>query len=530
MIGAKNRWTWPWQAKSEPATADGGEAPRSLEPPQGGHVLISLAMLLGVLAGYWNVFQPDVSFFIMVLPLAIVLFQRPKAAVYTIWLTFMGIDALTSYGLPRRFTWIMEFALVLLFVRALFERSRQKEKIGHPLAIPIFLLVLFIIGGAIFRETMPVRVLLGFRFHYKFILLGLAVMWMGTTRKDMETFFKWVFVFALLQIPFTLWQAASWGRGGDWCVGTFPPNTTNTFALWLVIVILSIYNFFVFGVIPRRLANLGILLFVPLLLAWSRFSVLLMPVLIIFMFFINPTQRLGRRMRAFFAVMLGFFLFFWGSQFIVPESHEDFINRLDEMYYLHARDPVMDATGTKTKPGKLRQFRYVMGILSYEIPMGQVFGFGLGEASESFFGGIYTGDAWRKYQPMAQYDGSQISWTLMQIGWVGFALTLNIYIWAFLIAFRFLRRTRDPFWQATALCFCTFVLDLTLSLLYTNVWDSEPLSFMFWFVFAGIARENYMLKKQAREAERLRLWNEGERQRQRLQALRPNLTPLPGLQ
>lgn len=455
-----------------------------------------MAIALSILGGYLMVkVSPTFKVFIFLLPIMIVVLNKPKWGVYVLLTTIFYADWLSMkwYILPRATSWQIEMVIAILFLAAIARITLRNGKIIQT-PLDKFFIILVVIGvvSHFVNSSSPVITALGIRNTFKYPLFFYLLIQLDLDEKFYKNVIKYFIFLALIQILVAIIQSSIWtpeikkafaasGKGAgcqyDFITGTLGLGQSGALGLLMINTICISIGFYLYFK-KNIFIILAILTLIPLILGESRGSVLLLPFVLLFLFKRDFfTRKFFSRvlLLSMIIVMVLFFIFF------ISPTRKEGLGRysLQMLYRTHIRSP----SASQLPQGKLTNIIFSNKIISKNWK-NQLLGYGLGSASLSIFEN-YTGPVYSEYG-WAEIDNQQIGWTMLELGYLGLFFFFAVIYWIYRINKLFLNQIKDRYWKAISFGFMGVIFLFAVGTLYVPVWHWDITGFCFWFFSAVI--------------------------------------------
>ena len=436
--------------------------------------------------------SPTFKVLIFLLPVAIVVLNKPKWGVYVLLTTIFYADWLSMKWniLPRAASWQIEMVIAILFLTAIARITLRNGKIIRT-PLDKFFIILVVIGvvSHFINSSSPVITALGIRNTFKYPLFFYLLVQLDLDEKFYKNVIKYFIFLALIQIVVAIIQSSMWtpevekafaaaGKGArcrrDFVTGTLGLGQSGALGLLMINIICILIGFY-FYLKKNIYLILSILLIIPMILGESIGSILFLPLVLLFLF-----------KRDFFTRKVFLHLFTFGiigvailfSIFFISPVKEEGLTRYNPVQLFRRH------TIGSTKVAKIKNIMLANKIVS-ESRKTQLVGYGLGNASPSFFEN-YTGFIYAEYE-WAHINNQQISWTMLELGYLGLMLFFIIIYRVYKInELFFLNQTKDKYWKAISFGFTGIIFVFVIGTIYTSVWYKDIIGFCFWFFSAAI--------------------------------------------
>jgi len=456
------------------------------------HFLMAIA--LSILGGYLMVrVSPTFKVLIFLLPIMIIVLNKPKWGVYVLLTTIFYADWLSIKWniLPRAASWQIEMVIAILFLTAIARITLRNAKIIRT-PLDKFFIILVAVGvvSHFINSSSPVITALGIRNTFKYPLFFYLLIQLDLDEKFYKNVIKYFIFLALIQILVTIIQSSIWtpeiekaftaaGKGAgyryDFVTGTLGLGQSGALGLLMVNIICILIGFYLY--LKKHIyLILSILLIIPMILGESRGSILFLPLVLLFLFKRDFfTRKVFLHLLTF--GIIGVAILF--SIFFISPVKEEGLTRYNpvQIFREHTESPTI-------RRARIKNIMLVNKIVS-ESRKTQLVGYGLGNASPSIFEN-YTGFIYAEYA-WAHINNQQISWTMLELGYLGLMLFFIIIYQVYKInELFFLNQTKDKYWKAISFGFTGIIFIFVIGTIYTSVWYKDIIGFCFWFFSAAI--------------------------------------------
>ena len=358
-----------------------------------------------------------------------------------------------------------------------------------PIRTPINYLLISIIAvsflSIIYGDTGAYPAFKGMLKHVSFPLLFLLILMAEPDEELMKKLVIGIILYAFLQVVASGWQFTyystinpkdpgtradlSGGLLGFSCGGHTAVLMAMTFCLVLGFILVRGFRL-----------NLGIgliLLLIPVYLASARAGVLFFALAVPFMLLVAPLPRHGPFSKRFL-VSVALFAFIVGvvQLGLGGESFRVIFNpNYAYDYSIGQSDSGM---------GRLQAFDIVTREL--RTPLEKLVGRGPGMLTPTSI--VNNPNSLVAQNPVLFDNVTGYAYTTIELGFLGLALFLLMFIQMYRFNRRFLKKIDDPFWESISLGFCGLTFIFIISSIYVDAWIYYPLSFTYWGMAAALYR------------------------------------------
>lgn len=399
--------------------------------------------------------------------------------------------------LSRSLTWIPELITVftILIVSGLFMLEGVKKippKIWFFLVLFLFNLVI----GIVINHVSAGPLIAGFRSYLKFIPLFILPFVYQFSNQQINKQLKLLLFFFVIQSPIALYQRIVESKGiasGDYVKGMLGSSGQLTVILTCAIAVLICFY------LAKRikLSSFSIvffILFIPMTINESKSTLILLPVALIspLLFYSNglklkqliPILILGAVAGVAFVFIYDYFMRpRWGYGILDFLTMEGRVGGY--LYQGNQSDGLIAG-----KIGNIDAVVIAFKTLS-ENSLNLFFGLGIGNVSESFLPGL-SGEYAEEYS-LFKVKANAVSLILWEMGIFGVIL----YYTLCLIVFKDSKRlsTRDDLIGTLSQGIGVIAILIMISAVYTNVFMSNIIAYLFWYFSGVIVSENFRYEK-----------------------------------
>jgi len=417
--------------------------------------------------------------------------------------------------LPGPTVLLFELMSGLIFVIALFYFAYHKSFSVSPKYLILFLVVcLHFTVGAVANSMDPATVFAGIRSYLKYMPLFFLPLVYAYSDKEFTGQLKFLTTLALLQVPLVIIEFFILGWGPDIVGGTFWLGSyMSIFMVSTIVVLIAFY--FRERIDGKSFLMLALLIFIPTTLNESKGTVILLTLGILVIMLAGNLKRSQIIMAtSILVIMISSFTViynmyftsyastaggFWSFFTTNPAGIENYLYSGDSKEI----DPDTILEPPSSLPGalssleeeKYRSRRIDSIILPLRAlsndPVKLLLGLGIGNTSKSasmrFFAGQYS------FLEEGDVLGSALSGFIWEIGILGVFLYILFFGFIYRDA-KYLAKT-EGLPGAFALGWTGVVVVILISLPYKNIFLSETLSVLVWYLSGYIAAKSYVMKK-----------------------------------
>lgn len=399
--------------------------------------------------------------------------------------------------LPGWASYLAELLGAAALVYVVFAGTRNRFQFVRPAYwFVLGALVVMITCGVVVNEVGSGPVFAGIRNYLRAIPWFFVPAVFAYSESQIRTQLSLLFIIALIQLPLAVQQrVATAGRGigavtGDWTSGTLMLSGGLSIFLICGVCLAAAY------LVRKRLTlwqfgTLAVLLLFPTTINETKGTLVLLPVglLLAFVAAARPGRRLGYvlagtvTLTLFVAVFVPIYDYLNKERaYAVPLA--EYLNDPERLERYLAPRKKLDATGGA---GKVDSIVKPLQDLSSD-PLRFVFGYGIGNVSDSALGHGFVGRYYRAYAPYAME--TSLGLLILELGVAGVTL-IGALMWLIYRDAWAVARREDDFISAFAAGWVGVSAVIALSLAYTAIVGLASLSFLFWY-FAGLVAADRM--------------------------------------
>lgn len=425
------------------------------------------------------------------------IFQKTELAVWLIVLSVFLMTYLIGQGLlPRGTKWIVEVILLLLAAKVLFISSYDKRRLIFPLGwLFIGVLSFLIVTSLIINKVNFITVLLGFRLHFKYVVLFYLLINLDFKIDFYKKTLIILFLIAIFQIPLTIIQHLTWNPSNtigtmgkslafmDIAGGTFGGgDTTGIMALFLGGVIYCLIGYQLYHRFNLKLSFVLLLLFIPIFLSQSIASFVLIPIGLILMLSKEIKSNLFKVFSfGILTILITVIIMFLSGRYFDYATIRNF--DIEKIFEIQAKT---DFYGRPTGTGKLAALVYTSKLIGERFDT-TIFGLGLGSTSKSYFTS-FEGELATEFSARKGGYGMkpQIARILTEMGIFGLIFYLIFFVYIYNLNSKLYNITNDRFWKSISLGFRGIIFLFAMAFFYRPVLDAEATAFSFWLMSAAV--------------------------------------------
>jgi hypothetical protein len=399
--------------------------------------------------------------------------------------------------LPGWAPYLAELLGAAALVYVVFAGTRNRFQFVRPAYwFVLGALVVMITCGVVVNEVGSGPVFAGIRNYLRAIPWFFVPAVFAYSESQIRTQLSLLFIIALIQLPLAVQQrVATAGRGigavtGDWTSGTLMLSGGLSIFLICGVCLAAAY------LVRKRLTlwqfcTLAVLLLFPTTINETKGTLVLLPVglLLAFVAAARPGRRLGYvlagtvTLTLFVAVFVPIYDYLNKERaYAVPLA--EYLNDPERLERYLAPRKKLDATGGA---GKIDSIVKPLQDLSSD-PLRFVFGYGIGNVSDSALGHGFVGRYYRAFAPYA--TETSLGLLILELGVAGVTL-IGALMWLIYRDAWAVARREDDFISAFAAGWVGVSAVIALSLAYTAIVGLASLSFLFWY-FAGLVAADRM--------------------------------------
>ncbi len=381
--------------------------------------------------------------------------------------------------IPRIFTWVPEFASIIITLYILFKWSTEKR---FDCSIKYVFLVVFlfitILCGFLLNGVSSGVMISGMRIYLRYFpFFFLPAVW-DIDSKQLLGLSKFILFLALLQLPIVIYQRFfkyKYFLSGDMMGGSLGANTSGVLSILLLLIVAACISFYVKEHIEGlKFAACLFALFIPTTMNETKVVLFLLPVpfLAPILFSKILFDKTGK--------VLALLLLLVTSVMVFRFVYDYFI--LDRWGY--------GILTFMTKEGRFEGYmnmRLVPIIKTFDTAFNDVlfFIFGAGAGNASFtFSPMFTGEAASKIRAAGFIDLGIIT-LIWELGFLGTTILLLILALLFLDAIKL--ASRKDVYGAIGLSMLAIIPIYTISLSYFNNFGIVIISMLFWLMSGVVA-------------------------------------------
>lgn len=440
--------------------------------------------------------------------LGIFLLADPKK---TIWLVItLGLAApaildMGGHGLSR-VSWAISMMAILLCIPSILHlldlNSREKKHIPLFIWMAVFF-VIYAVGSTVFKMHSIGELFGGFKRYFQAFGLMLALATLAISRKDINNWLKLLLTIALLQLPFALFERfvlvplrggiAAGGQATDVVAGTMGANLqggspNSIMVIFIVIAFVFVFSRWKAGLIPlSRMLLLSMILLFPLFLGETNVVVVLLPLMGLVLLRKDLVQNPAKYLPILFGLLVLTALLAYVYVYIMLDS-----NFTEAILGTIAYN--VDDVGYGTSLlNRTTVMSFWWGLHGWHDPISLLFGHGLGSSYGSAFDGGHIAQMYVNYG----IGLTTISSILWDLGLIGLALYVSIFILTWFQIGRLWKRTNNPSVKADCL---SIQVGISFTLLFLFYSDSQVNLFVHEIIIAVLLGYAAFLIQEQRNA------------------------------
>ena len=431
----------------------------------------------------------------------IILLTSPKKTIWLVIAFGLATPALLDmggHGLSK-ILWAVSMMSLLLWLPGLMNlfdlNKSQPIESQHNKYVPFFIwlaisFVIFSIVSALLEHYSLSEFLTGFKRYFQAFGLLLALVTLNISKQDMDKWLRLLLAIALLQLPFSLFErfilvplrggiSAAGAEATDIVAGTMGANLSGGSPNSLMVIFVLIAFSFIFsrwrvGVISRsKLWIYGVILLLPLVLGETKVVVFMLPIIGLVLLRKDIVKHPVRYLPVIVALAWLTIAFAYLYVYIMLDSN------FADAYKISVQYNVKDVGYGTSLLNRTTVMSFWWGLQSAQDPLGFLFGNGLGS---SYGSGIQAGHIAAKY-PGYGISLTTVSTLLWDVGLLGLALYVAVYVAAWRAASKLWRETSSNLVKADALA---IQVSIALTLLFTIYSDSQINLMMHEIILATI--------------------------------------------
>lgn len=385
------------------------------------------------------------------------------------------------------------FGLAAIIVVILLGTRNRFQFIRPQYWIVFGALVVNIICGILVNEVDSGPIFAGIRTYLRAIPWFLVPAVFAFSNTQVTSQLRTLLVVALLQVPLSIQQrmttVAQGSETGDLTSGTL--LISSVMSIFLICGICIVAALFIRKRIQAwQFLVLSVLLLLPTTINETKGTLLLLPVGLLFAFL--TAAKPGRRVRAI-ALACGLLAAF-GAVFVPVydyfNAEREYSVPLSEMVsdparleaYLWKKEDV----GTTGQAGRVDSIVVPIRHLLAD-PAQAVFGYGIGNVSDSNLGHGFVGKRHKMFAPFLTTSFGRL---VLELGFFGFGLVIAL-MWLIWEDCRIVARQGDDVVTVLAAAWVGVTVVIGLSLIYKDIVHQASLSYVFWY-FSGLIAASRM--------------------------------------
>lgn len=408
--------------------------------------------------------------------------------------TFEFLTKGDSWGrwavLPPAAAYLPELLGLAALIYVVIAGTRSRFQYVRPAYWFIFgALLITVLCGILVNAVASGPIFAGIRTYLRSIAWFFVPAVYAFTDRQVETQLRLLLAVALLQIPFAVQQriATAWAVTGDWTIGTLMSSgTLSIFMVCCICIAVAL-------LIRRKLRwqyflVLSLLLLVPTMLNETKVTIVLLPLGLVIA--VLAASKPGRRLQVM--LLSGAILVFLSAIFVPVYDYmkkdrpyavpiTEFMTSPERIErYLWKKQEL----GTTAEVGRVDAAVVSVRLLVQE-PSRAVFGYGIGNASDSALGHSFSGRYNRLFGPFVSTSFARM---VLELGLLGLGLVLAV-MWLIYRDARAVANSRDNFIGALAAGWAGVTVVIGIAILYNDVIRQTSLSYLYWYFSGLVAAE-----------------------------------------
>jgi len=391
---------------------------------------------------------------VVILIYASLAFLKPRIAIYL--LIFFSIFDLGFFSrwirasqYLARIPFILAGLLALIFVLSFFSGKLkiQKNDLGVIATLKfIFLISCLAVLSCLYNGESLLLGLYELRYYYMLVIFVISFSYYIPGLATIKTFISFGVVIGLLQIPFTIFQYLLVQVMGVRLSQSALDMSSGTFASYSSLVFMQCVA--IAGVLEYQLNIrkplfkinnyfLAVLLIIPLLLSYSRSSMAFVIATVLFVFMRNMVKNINpvvilKRSITLVSVCFIFLFLFWHYFFEVHQFTEQLnVTYIVDYFMQEPKDLQQYQAGAHAVMGRGRAITEAFNLILNNF-FTFFIGMGSGSSAEAGFIGL-KGNYFYEYGPMAGIGRTQMSKTIVELGFLGGCIVGYFFFRLFLV-------------------------------------------------------------------------------------------------
>lgn len=414
-------------------------------------------------------------------------------AILTSFPVALLLIGLASYFLPFAISYfhlpgpMINFGYVLIVMMLLREYFFTAGFV--PIRTPINYLLISIIAvsflSIIYGDTGAYPAFKGMLKHISFPLLFLLILMAEPDEELMKKLVIGIIIYAFLQIIASGWQFTYYstinpknpGTRADLSGGLLGFSCGGYTAVLMAMMFCLVLGFILVRGFRFYLGIGAILLLIPVYLASARAGVLFFALAAPFMLLVAPLPRHGLFSRRLLVSITLFAFIVGAAQLGLGGENFKVIFNPDYAY---------DYSIGQSDSGMGRLQAFDIANRELRTPMEKLVGRGPGMLTPTSI--VDNPNSLVAQNPVLFDNVTGYAYTTIELGFLGLALFLLMFIQVYRLNRRFLKKIDDSFWESISLGFCGLTFIFIISSIYVDSWIYYPVSFTYWAMAAALYR------------------------------------------
>jgi hypothetical protein len=402
--------------------------------------------------------------------------------------------------LPGSASYIVELLSAVALVYVILVGSRDRFGRVRPVYWALFgSLLLIVVCGVIANAVDSGPVIAGLRTYLRALPWFFIPLVYRYSDEQLRVQFKLLLALFLLQLPIAIRQRMNTADNsygfvavtGDWTTGTLGDSGILSIVLVCVASVIAALHQRQLLSLPRMLV-LFMLVLVPTMINETKAMVAFLPLALLVAFWhAAPAEARLRRMGVGIAMLAIFGLAFVPAYNALNKDREygstllEFFSKRESVEaYLSSSSEI----GTVTEAGRVDALVVPLRRLSQD-PVSLMFGYGIGNASDSSLGSAFSGRYAVTFRPFLQTAMSKFG---LEIGMLGCGLLLAV-LWVIFLDARNVARYGVGLRGALAAGWTGVVALTVLAAFYSKIEVFPSMGFLFWYFSGIVAAERAQL-------------------------------------
>jgi O-antigen ligase len=460
-------------------------------------IFVLVFLFTAVFLGIGVVLQPLVAFALLgLLSVCFILLydDRIFVLIIIVWNVIQYLPTRVYPVLPDQAVWIDDGAVFILviywFVRRLFSGQFQ----GHLKfdLIFLFFVAIGVISTLINQVSLQIAVE-GIRAIVQPFLLYYILQFGNYSKKTLYFFVVLIFVMFSIQLPFVIFNGVQTGQWwGDYIWGTFGQDQMTGFGHFMSIGLITICGLLLVGFRKLWVWIAFFLILIPLIMASSRLSYFLIPVILLWLVFkqrILTARTLLLIITASTILIVGVFF-----SYSLTTRDLSFFENLNPVQ-------ILSDQLNPSNSGRLLWYQFAWDTLKQK-PYTFLIGYGPGMFSSFTAQRNNTPifviiDYIRQSQGFALYPGSEYISIPGEFGFFGLAAILWLFVYVFRKLNDVINNVDEKFWKGTALGTSGALIYFVIAGLTQNTWETPFVANFIWLMIGIVLTVKFSDRKAA---------------------------------